>query len=32
MPAWALVAVVVAVVASRIGWIREEWRKFSGRR
>jgi len=28
MPKWAIVLVIVAVLASRLGWIREEWRKF----
>jgi len=31
MPTWAVVLVIVAVIASRIGWLREEWRKFSGK-
>jgi hypothetical protein len=28
MPKWALVVVIAAVVASRLGWLRDEWRKF----
>jgi uncharacterized membrane protein YtjA (UPF0391 family) len=28
MPKWALVVVIVAVVASRLGWLRDEWRKL----